>query len=73
MTITQLDAKDWELIEAAREARKQLYVEGRHEVAAALRTASGEVFAGIQIEADIGFADVCGEVAAICHAVALKP
>ena len=70
MTITQLDANDRELIEVAREARKRLYMEGRHEVAAALRTASGEVFAGIHIEADVGFADVCGDVAAICHAVA---
>jgi hypothetical protein len=28
----------------------------------------GEIFAGI--EADVGFADVCGAVAAICHALA---
>jgi cytidine deaminase len=49
-------------VEAARDARKRLYLEGRHEVAAALRTASGEVFAGIHIEADVGFADVRREV-----------
>jgi len=70
MTTVELDANDRELIEAAREARQRLYLKGRHEVAAALCTASGEIFAGIHIEADVGFADVCGEVAAICHAVA---
>lgn len=67
---TELSSADLELIEHAREARRKLYVKGRHEVAAALRTASGEVFTGIHMEAAVGFADVCGEVAAICHAVA---
>jgi len=66
----QLEAMDRELIEHAREALLRLYMKGRHEVAAALRTASGQAFTGIHIEAAVGFADVCGEIAAICHAVA---
>jgi cytidine deaminase len=66
----ELDAPDLDLIESAKETLRRLYVKGRHEVAAALRTGSGQVFTGIHIEADVGFADVCGEVAAICHAVA---
>lgn len=66
----QLDHKDLELIEHAKETRRRLYRAGRYEVAAALRTGSGEVFTGIHIEANVGFADVCGEVSAICHAVA---
>ena len=66
----ELELKDSELIEQAKETRRTLYHAGRHEVASALRTHSGEVFAGIHIEANVGFADVCGEVAAICHAVA---
>jgi len=66
----ETDAADLELIERARETLHRLYLPGRHEVAAAVRTESGEVFTGIHIEADVGFADVCGEVAAICHAVA---
>ena len=65
-----LEAPDQELIEHAKEALFRLYVKGRHEVASALRTASGQVFTGMHIEAAVGFADVCGEVAAICHAVA---
>lgn len=67
---TELDATDLELIEHAKEARERLYIKGKHEVAAALRTASGEVFTGIHIEAAVGFADICGEIAAICHSVA---
>ena len=39
------------------------------EVAAALRTTSGSIFTGIHIEASVGYADVCGEVAAICNMV----
>jgi cytidine deaminase len=66
----ELEAADRELIDHAKEALLRLYMKGRHEVAAAVRTASGEVFAGIHIEAAVGFADVCGEIAAICHAVA---
>ena len=66
----KLEVQDLELIEHAKKTRRTLYRPGRHEVASALRTHSGEVFAGIHIEANVGFADVCGEVAAICHAVA---
>ena len=66
----ELDAADRELIAFAQEALRKLYVKDRHEVAAAVRTGSGEVFTGIHIEAGVGFADICGEVAAICHAVA---
>ena len=66
----ELDAADRELIGFAGEALERLYVKDRHEVAAAVRTGSGEVFTGIHTEAGVGFADICGEVAAICHAVA---
>jgi cytidine deaminase len=69
MNFTELSAQDFELIEKARRTADELYLKDVHEVAAALRTASGHVFAGIHIEADVGFADVCGEVAAICNMV----
>jgi cytidine deaminase len=65
-----LTPKDRELIRAARETLDSLYVENRHEVSAALRTKKGNIYTGIHIETKVGFADVCGEVAAICHAVA---
>lgn len=70
MMKTALTPEDHELIRAARETLDHLYLEDRHEVSAALRTKKGNIYAGIHIEAKVGFADVCGEVAAICHAVA---
>ncbi len=66
---TELNKEDFELIEAAKEAADRLHVDDVHEVAAALRTTDKKVFTGIHIEANVGFADVCGEVAAICTAV----
>ena len=62
----ELSHQDYELIERAKQTFDKLYLKDIHEVAAAVRTASGQVFTGIHIEADVGFADVCGEVAAIC-------
>jgi cytidine deaminase len=65
----ELEVVDLELIEHAKKTLNRLYIKGKHEVAAALRTASGDVFTGIHVEAAVGFADICGEIAAICHAV----
>jgi len=66
---TELSKEDFELIEAAKEAADRLHVGDFHEVAAALRTKDKRIFTGIHIEASVGYADVCGEVAAICTAV----
>ena len=66
---TELSEEDLELIEAAKETADRLHVDDVHEVAAALRTTDKKVFTGIHIEASVGFADVCGEVAAICTAI----
>jgi cytidine deaminase len=62
--------EDYELIDAAKETLDRLYRKDKHEVAAALRTKSSKIYTGIHTEASVGFADVCGEVAAICHAIA---
>ena len=64
-----LSGEDNELIELAKEAADRLHVDEVHEVAAAIRTKDKKVFTGIHIEASVGFADVCGEVGAICTAV----
>jgi cytidine deaminase len=66
---TKLSEEDLKLIEAAKETADRLHVDDVHEVAAALRTTDKTVFTGIHIEANVGFADVCGEVAAICTAI----
>jgi cytidine deaminase len=67
---TKLSADDRALVDAARETFDRLYLKDKNEVAAALRTRSGSIYTGIHIEASVGFADVCGEVSAICHALA---
>ena len=66
---TELGKEDFELIEAAKEAAHRLHVDDFHEVAAAIRTKNKKTFTGIHIEASVGYADVCGEIAAICTAV----
>jgi cytidine deaminase len=70
MRKASLTAEDHALVEAAIETYHRLYVKDRHEVTAALRTRSGNIYTGIHIDASVGFADVCGEVSAICHALA---
>ena len=66
---TKLNKEDFELIQAAKQTADRLHLDGIHEVAAALRTKSRIVFTGIHTNASVGFADICGEVAAICVAV----
>ena len=64
-----LSDEDYDLIDHAKKTADRLHVDDLHEVAASLRTSSARVFSGIHIEANEGFADVCGEVAAICSMV----
>jgi cytidine deaminase len=54
-----------ELIQVARDLIKSRFVEGRHHVAAALRTRSGTIFTGVHVEAYVGRIAVCGEAIAI--------
>lgn len=70
MNYTSLSHDDTELLQQAIAASDRLYVKGVQEVGAAVRTATGQVFAGIHFETATGFATVCGEVAAICCMVA---
>ena len=65
----KLGDEDLKLIQAAKETANTLHLEGIHEVASALRTRKKHIFTGIHTNANVGFADVCGEVAAICHAL----
>jgi cytidine deaminase len=56
---------DAEVIEAARSLIAACYVPGRHEVAAALKTRSGKIFAAVHLEASVGRVAVCAEAVAI--------
>lgn len=70
MNGTELTESDREVLQHAISAADRLYVHGVQEVGAAVRTASGQIFSGIHFETATGFANICGEVAAICCMVA---
>ena len=67
--IEHLATEDRALVEAALALLQERYVEGRHEVAAAVRMRSGAVHLGIHVEGSIGRASVCAEGIAIGTAV----
>ncbi len=56
---------DLEIIQAARDIMEKRYVEGRHQIGAAIRTKSGNIFVGVHVEADCGRISLCGEAVAI--------
>src|SRR5437763_723246 len=66
MNYTELHTTDRALLQSAINAADRLYVPGIQEVGAAVGTAGGQIFAGIHFETATGFANICGEVAAIC-------
>lgn len=65
-----LTDRDRELLARAIETSDRLYLRNVQEVAAAARTTSGEIYCGIHFETKVGWANVCGEVAAICCMIA---
>ena len=58
----KLTAEDRDLIQVAEDTLRRTYRPGRHTVSAALRTASGRIYAGINIETTHG---PCAEPVAI--------
>ncbi|MEK6838206.1 MAG: hypothetical protein AABY08_00515, partial [Candidatus Thermoplasmatota archaeon] len=58
----QITAKDRDLIQVAEDTLRRTYRPGRHTVSAALRTASGRIYTGINIETTHG---PCAEPVAI--------
>ena len=63
--IEHLSPEDRALVEAARDLVQARYVEGRHEVGAAVRMRSGAVHLGLHVESSIGRASICAEGIAI--------
>ena len=59
------DAVDNELINIARTLMRDRYVDGRHQIGAALRTRCGAFYAGVHVEAGNGRISICGEAVAI--------
>ena len=70
MDYTPLNAQDTQLLQQAIAASDRLYVKGLQEVGAAVRTSGGQIYSGIHFETSTGFANICGEIAAICGMVA---
>jgi len=63
-----LDKADKELIAAATAAIKQRYRDDWQEVGAALRTRSGKIFTGVNLDAYLGRMAVCAEAVALGRA-----
>ena len=69
MTRAKLNRADQELIAAARATIKRSYRDDWQEVGAALRTRSGKIFTGVNLDAYLGRMAVCAEAVALGHAV----
>jgi cytidine deaminase len=65
----KLTKGDKELIEAARGAIKQRYRDEWQEVGAALRTRSGDIYTGVNLDAYLGRMAVCAEAVALGRVV----
>jgi cytidine deaminase len=65
----KLGKADQELIAAARATIKRSYRDDWQEVGAALRTRSGKIFTGVNLDAYLGRMAVCAEAVALGHAV----
>jgi cytidine deaminase len=65
----KLSAADKKLIAAARSAIRRRYRDDWQEVGAALRTRSGKVFTGVNLDAYLGRMAVCAEAVALGRAV----
>ena len=66
---TKLSVADRDLIAAARAAIKRSYRDDWQEVGAALRTRSGKIFTGVNLDAYLGRMAVCAEAVALGRAV----
>ena len=65
----KLGKADQELIAAARATIRRCYRGDWQEVGAALRTRSGKIFTGVNLDAYLGRMAVCAEAVALGHAV----
>jgi len=65
----KLGKSERELVEAAKDAIKSRYRDEWQEVGAALRTRSGKIFTGVNLDAYLGRMAVCAEAVALGRAV----
>ena len=65
LNVRPLEDKDYELIKEAEKVIEKNYRYGRHHIGAAVRTTSGNIYAAVHVEANVGRITVCGEAMAI--------
>ena len=63
--VSKIDGK---LVKIAKDLIKKRFKENKHHIASALRTASGNIFTGVHLEAYVGRIAICGEAVAIGRA-----
>jgi cytidine deaminase len=61
----EMGADDVELLDVAQRLLGRVLTPGRHEVAAALRTADGQVFTGVHVEGSCRRSSICAEGVAL--------
>jgi cytidine deaminase len=71
---SQMPAEDVRLLEIAQALLARVWVQGRHEVATALRAADGHVYTGVHVEGSCRRSSICAEGVALGNARAgLEP
>lgn len=63
-----MSATDIELLETAQALLARVWVQGRHEVATALRAADGRIFTGVHLEGSCRRSSICAEGVALAAA-----
>ena len=56
-----MSAEDMHLLDVAQKLLARVWVQGRHEVATALRTADGAVYTGVHVEGSCRRSSICAE------------
>lgn len=57
----EMSAADVELLNIAQELLGRVWVDGRHQVATALRTADGKIYTGVHLEGSCRRSSICAE------------
>ncbi|MCC5800892.1 cytidine deaminase [Rossellomorea vietnamensis] len=65
LNIKPLEERDYKLIKEAERVIETNYRYGRHHIGSAVRATSGEVYAAVHVEANVGRITVCGEAMAL--------
>lgn len=65
LQVMPLNSEDYDLITAAEKVIETNYKYGRHHIGSAVRTNTGNIYAAVHVEANVGRITVCGEAMAI--------